>query len=181
MTRGGKRGKLKQRVSPSSHRAWKSGRPRRIPTFPQRRRRLLHRHNFQTTPAAVAVELGLREAARLELEEGEAGAVAQPVEPGEIVDEQLLLGGGGLPVGEQWLAEAVEGVGIIAGTLQGLAPEMFVAGKAAVLEGVEGGTLFALGGARAGGFAGGGAIGGQAFFGHLTFFRIGHGSCSLGF
>src|SRR5579883_2633996 len=50
MTRGGKRGKLKQRVSPSSHRAWKSGRPRRIPTFPQRRRRLLHRHNFQTTP-----------------------------------------------------------------------------------------------------------------------------------
>ncbi len=131
--------------------------------------------------AAVAVELGLREAARLELEEGEAGAVAQPVEPGEIVDEQLLLGGGGLPVGEQWLAEAVEGVGIIAGTLQGLAPEMFVAGEAAVLEGVEGGTLFALGGARAGGFAGGGAIGGQAFFGHLTFFRIGHGSCSLGF
>src|SRR5579875_3867749 len=128
-----------------------------------------------------AVELGLREAARLELEEGEAGAVAQPVEPGEIVDEQLLLGGGGLPVGEQWLAEAVEGVGIIAGTLQGLAPEMFVAGEAAVLEGVEGGTLFALGGARAGGFAGGGAIGGQAFFGHLTFFRIGHGSCSLGF
>src|SRR5579875_1937111 len=101
MTRGGKRGKLKQRVSPSSHRAWKSGRPRRIPTFPQRRRRLLHRHNFQTTPPAVAVELGLREAARLELEEGEAGAVAQPVEPGEIVDEQLLLGGGGLPVGEQ--------------------------------------------------------------------------------
>src|SRR5579875_3054601 len=54
MTRGGKRGKLKQRVSPSSHRAWKSGRPRRIPTFPQRRRRLLHRHNFQTTPAARA-------------------------------------------------------------------------------------------------------------------------------
>src|SRR5579884_1786718 len=52
MTRGGKRGKLKQRVSPSSHRAWKSGRPRRIPTFPQRRRRLLHRHNFQTTPEA---------------------------------------------------------------------------------------------------------------------------------
>src|SRR5579875_203022 len=50
MTRGGKRGKLKRRVSPSSHRAWKSGRPRRIPTFPQRRRRLLHRHNFQTTP-----------------------------------------------------------------------------------------------------------------------------------
>src|SRR5579875_2521043 len=52
MTRGGKRGKLKQRVSPSSHRAWKSGRPRRIPTFPQRRRRLLHRHNFQTPPEA---------------------------------------------------------------------------------------------------------------------------------
>src|SRR5579875_1118356 len=53
MTRGGKRGKLKQRVSPSSHRAWKSGRPRRIPTFPQRRRRLLHRHNFQTTPQRI--------------------------------------------------------------------------------------------------------------------------------
>src|SRR5579875_670030 len=55
MTRGGKRGKLKQRVSPSSHRAWKSGRPRRIPTFPQRRRRLLHRHNFQTTPPVVGL------------------------------------------------------------------------------------------------------------------------------
>src|SRR5579875_2886339 len=50
MTRGGKRGKLKPRVSPSFHRAWKSSRKRWISTFPQRRRRLLHRHNFQTTP-----------------------------------------------------------------------------------------------------------------------------------
>jgi hypothetical protein len=30
--------------------AWKSGRKRRIPTFPQRRR-LFYRHNFQTTPS----------------------------------------------------------------------------------------------------------------------------------
>ena len=50
MTRRGKRGKLKRRVSHSFHRAWKSGKKRRIPTFPQRLRRLLPRHNFQDTP-----------------------------------------------------------------------------------------------------------------------------------
>src|SRR5271157_838647 len=37
--RRGKRGKLKKRVSHSFHRAWKSGQPRRIPTFAPRRRR----------------------------------------------------------------------------------------------------------------------------------------------
>jgi hypothetical protein len=41
MTRRGKRGKLERQVSPSFHRAWKSGKKHRIPTFPQRRR-LLH-------------------------------------------------------------------------------------------------------------------------------------------
>ena len=50
MTRRGKRGKLKRRVSHSFHRAWESGKKRRIPTFPQRLRRLLPRHNFQDTP-----------------------------------------------------------------------------------------------------------------------------------
>jgi hypothetical protein len=40
MTPRGKRGKLKKRVSHSSHRAWKSGTQRRIPTFPPRRRRV---------------------------------------------------------------------------------------------------------------------------------------------
>src|SRR5271157_2654194 len=39
MPRRGKRGKLKKRVSRPSLRAWKSGTKRRIPTFPQRRRR----------------------------------------------------------------------------------------------------------------------------------------------
>src|SRR5579859_3824028 len=41
MTPRGKRGKLKKRVSHSSHRAWKSGKEqrRRISTFPPRRRR----------------------------------------------------------------------------------------------------------------------------------------------
>jgi hypothetical protein len=39
MTRRGKRGKLKERVSHSSLRAWESGQQRRIPTFPQPRRR----------------------------------------------------------------------------------------------------------------------------------------------
>ena len=34
MARHGKRGKLKKQVSPSFHRAWKSGQRRRIPTFP---------------------------------------------------------------------------------------------------------------------------------------------------
>jgi transposase len=38
MTPRGKPGKLKERVSHPSHRAWKSGTKRRIPTFPQRRR-----------------------------------------------------------------------------------------------------------------------------------------------
>jgi len=44
MTPRGKRGKLKEpkRVSHSFHRAWKSGKPGRIPTFPPRRRRILH-------------------------------------------------------------------------------------------------------------------------------------------
>jgi len=43
MTRRGKRGKLKLRVSHSFLRAWKSGQERRIPTFPQpRRRRVSH-------------------------------------------------------------------------------------------------------------------------------------------
>ena len=43
MPRRGKRGKLKKRVSHSFLRAWKSGQKRRIPTFPQpRRRRVLH-------------------------------------------------------------------------------------------------------------------------------------------
>jgi hypothetical protein len=41
MTPRGKRGKLKTRVSHSFHRAWKSGKLRRIPTFPPRRRRVL--------------------------------------------------------------------------------------------------------------------------------------------
>lgn len=40
MTRRGKRGKLKRRVSHSSHRACKSGKKRRVPTFPPRRRRV---------------------------------------------------------------------------------------------------------------------------------------------
>ena len=42
MTPPGKRGKLKnqKRVSPSFHRAWKSGPNRRIPTFPPCRRRV---------------------------------------------------------------------------------------------------------------------------------------------
>jgi DNA replication protein DnaC len=39
MTHRGKRGKLNNRVSHSFHRAWESGPPRRIPTFPPRRRR----------------------------------------------------------------------------------------------------------------------------------------------
>ena len=39
MTRRGKRGKLKERVALPSLRAWKSGKRRRIPTFPRRRRR----------------------------------------------------------------------------------------------------------------------------------------------
>src|SRR5579875_2614838 len=75
MTRGGKRGKLKQRVSPSSHLAWKSGRPRRLPTFPQRRRRLLHRHNFQTTPAAYGVRAdGTRQLLAFQRSQGESQA-----------------------------------------------------------------------------------------------------------
>jgi hypothetical protein len=41
MTPRGKRGKLKTRVSHSFHRAWKSGKKRRIFTFPPRRRRVL--------------------------------------------------------------------------------------------------------------------------------------------
>jgi hypothetical protein len=41
--RGGKRGKLKKRVSHSSLRAWKSGKQRQLPTFAQpRRRRISH-------------------------------------------------------------------------------------------------------------------------------------------
>ena len=43
MTRRGKRGKLPERVSHSFLRAWKSGKERRIPTFPQpRRQRVSH-------------------------------------------------------------------------------------------------------------------------------------------
>jgi len=53
MTRRGKRGKLKKRVSHSFHRAWKSGQRRRIPTFPQRRRRLSHRRKSQRKTMAL--------------------------------------------------------------------------------------------------------------------------------
>src|SRR5579875_1643017 len=95
MTRGGKRGKLKQRVSPSSHRAWKSGRPRRIPTFPQRRRRLLHRHNFQTTPCRRCQEASTTGVKGDRHSCGESGRFSLKQEPrsercGGVVDWALI-------------------------------------------------------------------------------------------
>jgi hypothetical protein len=59
MTRRGKRGKLKRRVSPSFRRAWKSGPERRIPTFPPRQRRAYIHKKGEKNEAKTKFQLTL--------------------------------------------------------------------------------------------------------------------------